>query len=158
MGQLRYLADRTRPDILYPVNYLSRYMHAPSSALTKEVYRLIRYLKHTINPELVLGGKELFLYAMTDASCIHTDEGRSQLGYAIYLSIRSGCISAFSKRADSVALSSTQSEVDAVVETLKELIWFQGFLESININLDKPTLVLVDNQPAVKLANDGNNL
>ena len=58
MGQLRYLADRTRSDLLYPVNYLSRFMHAPSSALTEEVFRLIRYLKHTINHELVLGGKE----------------------------------------------------------------------------------------------------
>ena len=31
-------------------------------------------------------------------------------------------------------------------------------LESIQINLDKPILVLVDDQPAVTLANDGNNL
>ena len=58
---------------------------------------------------------------MTDASYIHTDEGRSQLGYEIYLSIHSGWISAFSERAESVTLISTQSEVDAVVETLKEL-------------------------------------
>ena len=27
MGQFRYLADRTRSDLFYPVNYLSRFMH-----------------------------------------------------------------------------------------------------------------------------------
>ena len=91
IGQLRYLADRTRTDLLYPVNFLSRFMHAPRSALTEEVFRFIGPLKHILNHELGLGGKELFLYVMTDASL--TDEGRSQWAYSIYLSFRSGCIS-----------------------------------------------------------------
>ena len=105
MGQLRYLADKTRPDLLYSVNFLSRHMHQPSNAVYAETHRLLQYLKHTINHELIIGGSEINLFAMSDASFIHTDGSRSQSGYIIFLCPRSGGISLYSKRASTVALS-----------------------------------------------------
>jgi hypothetical protein len=132
MGKIGYIADKTRQDLLYPVNYLSRFMHKPSKAVQREIKRLLEYLNLTINDELILGGLELLLFAMTDASFLHIDGCRSQLAYLIFLG-RGGAISVYSKRSPTVALSSTQSETDALVECHKELLWFVGFLLSIGI-------------------------
>ena len=41
IGKLRYLADRTRPDLLYPLSYLSRYLQSPSENVMLEVVRLL---------------------------------------------------------------------------------------------------------------------
>jgi hypothetical protein len=77
MGMLRYLADRTRSDLLYPINYLSRFMHNPSTNVVQETNRLLRYLKETIDYVLVIGGNDIYLYAMTDSSFVHTGQCRS---------------------------------------------------------------------------------
>jgi hypothetical protein len=48
--------------------------------------------------------------------------------------------------------------VDAIVELTKEVIWFQGFLESIGIEVKKPTILYVDNMPTVTFTGEGNHL
>jgi hypothetical protein len=72
MGQLRYLADRTRPDLLYPVNFISRYMHQPTDAVYVETHRLLQYLKHTIEHELIKNIWKSPLY-MTQRFIISTE-------------------------------------------------------------------------------------
>jgi hypothetical protein len=74
------------------------------------------------------------------------------------LSSDTGAICSYSKRADSVALSSTQSEADALVEAIKEITWIQGLIESMLVEISKPVLILVDNKPVVTLAGEGNHI
>jgi hypothetical protein len=57
-----------------------------------------------------------------------------------------------------VSLSSTQAEVEALVELVKEITWFQGFLESIDITIKLPTSLYTDNQSAIALSDEGNHL
>jgi hypothetical protein len=158
MGKLRYLADHTRPDILYPVNYLCRFMTNPNIEVYTELYRLIGYLKLTSHYTLTVGGTEVQLFAMSDSSFKHNDGSKAQHAYCIFLGTEAGSVSSASKRSSTVALSTTQAEADATVETIKEILWFQGFLESIFIKIVKPTIILVDNSPVVILSQDGNHL
>ncbi|KAL4383800.1 hypothetical protein GQ457_15G014360 [Hibiscus cannabinus] len=48
VGSLRYLTC-TRPDILFAVGVVSRYMEAPTSTHMKAAIRILRYLKGTID-------------------------------------------------------------------------------------------------------------
>lgn len=48
IGCLMYLTA-TRPDILFPVSLLSRFMHCPSELHLKAAKRVVRYIKGTIN-------------------------------------------------------------------------------------------------------------
>ena len=48
VGSLRYLTC-TRPDILYAVGVVSRYLENPTITHLKEVKRTLRYLKGTTN-------------------------------------------------------------------------------------------------------------
>ena len=103
-------------------------------------------LKGTSNLKLVIGGKSpIFLFAMTDSSFGVVNNCRSQQGCAIYLGTEAGAISATSRRSPTVSLSSSQAEADATVECIKDIIWIQGFLISMKIEINKPTLVLIDN-------------
>jgi hypothetical protein len=123
------------------------------------VRTLLKYINGTKDLCLIVGGEEaLELFGMTDASFVQDQDCKSQLGYAIYLSRNSGAVYCSSVKNSLVSLSSTQSEVDALVGLVKEILWFQGFLESIGIQIDAPSTVWCDNSPAVTLTKDGNNL
>jgi hypothetical protein len=159
IGSLRFLADRTRPDLLYPVGVLSRYVVNPNHAVMRECNRLMKYILTTKDMKLVLGSrKPMELFGMSDASYVQTGDCRSVLGYAIYMGYDSAPVYCRCMRAGTVSLSSTQAEVEALVELLKEVIWFQGFMESVYIELSKPTTMLTDNMPTVTLAGEGNHL
>jgi hypothetical protein len=159
IGKLRYLVDRTRPDLLFPLNLLSRFMTNPTKQVMEELLRLIRYVNHTKSNHLTVGGDNCIqLEGMCDAAYVQNGDCISQLGYAIYLNKAGGAVYCRSMRASTVSLSSTQAEVDGLVELTKEIIWFQGFLKSINVDIVKPTIVRVDNMPTVTLAAEGNHL
>lgn len=158
IGSLRFLVDRTRPDLLYPLAILSRYIKNPNDYVMQECNRLLRYILFTKSYHITLGGdNELELYGMSDASYVQSGDCRSMLGYSIFLG-KSAPVYSRCMKSTTVSLSSTQTEVEALVELTKEIIWFRGFLDSIGIKIDKPTKILTDNMPAVLLAADGNHL
>jgi len=159
IGKLRFLGDRSRPDLLYPINKLSSYMANPSDGVVTEVKTLLKYINETKGLFLTVGGRDAIeLFGLTDASFVQDGDCKSQLGYAIYLGINSGAVYCSSKKNSLVSLSSTQSEVDALVGLVKEITWFQGFLDFLGIESYGPTQVWCDNNPAVSLTHEGNHL
>jgi hypothetical protein len=159
IGKLRFLTDRTRPDLLYPVNYLSRFMVDPSDEVMEELSRILRYIKRTANYQLCLDGSKIVdFYGMCDSSFVQIEECKSQIGYTIFMNNQSGSLSTYSKRAPTVSISSTQAETDALVELIKEIIWYRGFLESIGIKVNGPTPIYMDNKPVVTLSGEGNHI
>jgi hypothetical protein len=158
IGKLRYLVDLTRPDLLFPLSLLSRFMANPTKQVMEELLRLIRYVNHPKSNHLTVGGDnciQLEAVLSCDAAYVQNGDCITQLGYAIYLSKAGGAVYCRSMRASTVTLSSTQAEVDGLGELTKEIIWFQGFLKPINIVIVKPTIVHVDNMPTVTLAAEG---
>jgi hypothetical protein len=69
-----------------------------------------------------------------------------------------GSISSYSKRASTVSISSTQAETDSLVELIKEIIWYRGFMESIDLIIKGPTNIYMDNKPVVILSGEGNHI
>ena len=52
IGALMYLANYTRPDIVFVVNFLSRYSFSPTRRHWNRVKQILRYLKGTMNMAL----------------------------------------------------------------------------------------------------------
>ena len=79
VGKLIYLSD-TRPDIAYVVWIVRRFMHRPQIQHMEVVYRILRYLKGTLEKGIVFQRNEhLDLQAYTEADWAGDRDGRNRI-------------------------------------------------------------------------------
>ena len=157
VGTLLYLTKHSRPDICNPVRELSKTMDAPAPAHLKEMYKLIRHvlatkgygLKFELRKDII----KWALKALSDSDFASDKETRiSVFGYIIYF-----CgiqIAWRSKGMKSVVLSTTEAEYMALSEVVKELKFIVQLLETMNIKVEPPITVYVDNVGAIWLSNN----
>ena len=82
VGSLMYAMLDTRPDIAYAVSIMSRYGSNPNKAHWKAVKRIFRYLRQTVDYQLVFRGDLKSLSGYTDADWAgDQDTRRSTSGY-----------------------------------------------------------------------------
>lgn len=149
VGSLLYLANGTRPDICFAVNFMSRFVENPNELHVRAVKRIIKYLKGTLNFGLVYFSDtnyEVLCYSDADyAGCL--DTRKSTTGYCITMggSIINWC----SERQGSVSLSTTESEYMAASQAVRELVWMKRLLQQL-IGPFSPFL-MIDNTSASKL-------
>ena len=157
VGTLLYLTKHSRPDICNPVRELSKTMDAPAPAHLKEMYKLIRHvlatkgygLKFELRKDII----KWALKALSDSDFASDKETRiSVFRYIIYF-----CgipIAWRSKGMKSVVLSTTEAEYMALSEVVKELKFIVQLLETMNIKVELPITVHVDNVGAIWLSNN----
>ena len=156
---LLYLAKHSRPDISNPVRELSKTMDAPAPAHLKEMYKLIRFVLSTkeygLKFKLIKSMRKWVLKALSDSDFASDKETRiSIFGYVIYF-----CgipIAWRSKGMKSVVLSTTEAEYMALSEVVKELKFIVQLLQTMNITVELPITVHVDNVGAIWLSNNRN--
>jgi len=154
VGQLRYLADRTRPDILTAVGLLGSSAANPSSSHTKGVHQLGRYLKGTTDYAITLGGDDerVLLFGYTDASHLPDDSSKPRLAYCFFLNRTSGVIYARSFKDTSVSHSSCESEIKAIDGAIRQAVWMRGILAELGFPQNGPTVLYTDSVSAKALA------
>ena len=153
VGNLMYLTS-TRPDIMYAVSLVSRFMQKPYSNHWEAAKRILRYVKGTINYGIFYKANvPVNLIGYTDSDLAgSTDDSRSTSGYVFHLG--RGAISWSSKKQAIVALSTTESEYIAACYAGCQLIWLRGILESLNQKQDKATSLLCDNSSTISVTKD----
>ncbi|GJW22141.1 ribonuclease H-like domain-containing protein [Tanacetum coccineum] len=113
IGSLMYLTS-SRPDIVQAVCYCARYQARPTEKHLKEVKRIFRYLRGTINMGLWYpkdSGFELTAFSDVDHSrCLDTRKNTS--GGIQFLGDK--LVSWMSKKQDCTAMSSTEAEYVAL--------------------------------------------
>jgi hypothetical protein len=152
-GVLRYLSDRTRPDILTAVGEISSNGSPHPSDKHVEVSKnIIRYLKSTCDDKLVLGGKgPVILYAYSDASYITTGNCKSRLGGCVFLGTDSGCIYAFSRNDHTVSHSSCEAEIKAIDLTIKAILHIRDLLAFMGEEQKLQTVLYTDSKSGIDL-------
>ena len=153
VGALMYLMTGTRPDIAYSISYLSRSLENPTSDDITRVKRVFRYIAGTVNNSIMYKTDSvrgiLQCYSDSDFGGCKTT-GRSTSG--VVMMYAGGIISWLSQRQATVATSTTEAEIIAATEAVKEVIWLQRLFESLQITLKHVPVLQVDNSAAVKLA------
>jgi hypothetical protein len=93
-GKIRYCADKSRPDILFPLSMISTQTEKPHEDFVDATVKLMNYLYSTSSDSLQLGGNdgEIKLFAFSDASYVTDKDARSQLGNCFFLTRDSGAI------------------------------------------------------------------
>ena len=134
-------------------------MDAPAPVHLKEMYKLIRFVLSTkdygLKFKLIKSIRKWVLKALSDSDFASDKETRiSVYGYVIYF-----CgipIAWWSKGMKSVVLSTTEAEYMALSEVVKELKFIVQLLQTMNITVELPNTVHVDNVGAIWLSNNGN--
>ena len=152
IGSLMYAALATRPDIMYSVSLLSRFMKDPGRVHWAAVKRVICYLKGTKNVKLTYGAIRTGFCGYADSDWGSQRDWHSISGYVYTLD--GGAISWSSKKQAVVSLSSTEAEYVAATHAAKEALWYRQFFREVSRPLSKPVLIYSDNQGAIALTKD----
>ncbi|KAJ4755031.1 hypothetical protein LUZ62_089436 [Rhynchospora pubera] len=153
VGALQYVTI-TRPEISFPVNKCSQFMHSPTTEHWIAVKRILRYLKGTITHGLYFqASSPLTLHAYSDsdwAGC--PDDRRSTSAFCIYLG--PNLISWSSKKQPTVSKSSTEAEYRSLALAGAELIWVQHILHELHQTPSQTPILWCDNVGAAYLASN----
>jgi len=125
VGSLMFAACVTRPDIMFVVAVVSRYLEQPATEHWTAVKRIIRYVKETVDYGIVYDGATvelLVIYSDLDFAA-DPDTRRSTSGYVTVHC--DGPISWQSIR-QKIALSTTEAKYVAASETTKEAVWIRS--------------------------------
>jgi ribonuclease HI len=149
---LLFLATHSRPDIAACVGILSKRIMKPRDVDLLEVKRIIRYLKGSRNMKLKLSDKTGMqeLHAYSDANWAEDrNDRKSNSGF--FISLNGGSISWCSRKQDTVATSSAESELMALTETCKELKWIRNIVESLDERVPQKIILFTDSQSCISM-------
>lgn len=157
VGQLLYLAISCRPDILYAVNYLSRFVTGYSKQHWAAVQHVLRYLKATQHLGITIqrfADNPLTLYAYCDSDWGGNADRKSISGF--FFIFCGSIVSWMTKAQSTIALSSTEAEYIACTETGRQLIHLRRLLHELGCPQQGPTTIFTDNQSAKALSTNSN--
>jgi hypothetical protein len=152
VGSLMYLTI-TRPDLMYGVSLISRYMSRPTMSHWLAAKRILRYLKWSTELGILYTKNEGFskLLVFTDSGYAgDLDDRRSTSGYVFM--IGSGVVSWSSKKQPVVTLSTTEDEYIATVLCACQCIWLKRILRNIGVEQVEGTIIQCDSSYVVQLA------
>ncbi|MBW0542359.1 hypothetical protein O181_082074 [Austropuccinia psidii MF-1] len=150
IGMLLYIAQGSRPDISYAVNYLARFSLGPTSSHWDALRHLIGYLRFTQHEGILLSKcAETSIRCYVDANW-GGEANRSTHGYILFHG--DNPIAWQSKRQALVAGSTAQAEYLALSFAAKECLWISHLFAPI-LRSPIPNL-LSDNKTAIGIATD----
>ena len=156
MGSIMYAMVCTRPDLSYVVSLLSRLMGNSSKVHWHALKWVLRYINGTLGKGLVFGGHigswkdDGIVVGCVDsdfAGCL--DSRKSLTGY-VFTSYGTA-ISWKACLQKVVALSSTKVEYMALIEAIREALWFLALVKELKID-EQQISVFCDNQGAIQLS------
>ena len=157
VGSILFAAISTRPDIAFAVSRLARHNLNPSEAHHRAADRVIQYLYSTRSFALRLGNSdqqdtksiETFIGSSDASFADNTEDRKSSQGYVLRL--YGGPIAWRASKQTTVTTSSTEAELVAASEAAKEMIAAGRLLRSLEIQLDEPLQLEIDNRQTIRL-------
>jgi hypothetical protein len=148
VGELMWL--RTRPDILYAVNFLCRFLQCAGPTQIQWAKQVLRYLKGTPDMGLVFqAGDDLQLVGAVDADFAgDIESSKSTTGYYLRLG-NMGTVAVRSGLQSCVSDSTAMAETYAGKEIMRELIWHREFQKELGNEQLKATRIRADNQAMI---------
>jgi hypothetical protein len=153
IGAINYISNRTRPDISFITNLLSRFIMKPYLVHYKAAIRVLAYLKTTINYGLIIkknnDTNSLFMIqSYSDASHANEADFKSTLGTLTL--VNGNIISWNSRKSKTVCLNTMESEFYSLTEATMEVLYLKAILHEL-LNINPKSIIYCDNSAAVQL-------
>ncbi|GJW88117.1 retrovirus-related pol polyprotein from transposon TNT 1-94 [Tanacetum coccineum] len=150
IGSLMYLTS-SRPDLVQAVCYCARYQARPTQKHLKEVKRIFKYLKGTINMRLwYLKDSGFELTAFLDADHVECLDTRKSTSRGIQF-LGDKLVSWMSKKQNCTAMSSAEAEYVALSASCAQVMWMRTQLQDYGFNYNKIPLYC-DSQLAIEIS------
>jgi ATP-binding cassette subfamily B (MDR/TAP) protein 1 len=152
VGSLMYAMVCSRPDLLYAMCLVSRYMSNPGKEYYRVVQCIFRYLRGTADSCLKFGRTDKGLIGYVDSDyATDLDRRRSLTSYVFTVG---NCAVSWKATLQSVvALSTTEAEYMAISEACKKLIWLKELCAEL-CGVDYCINLYYDSQSAIYLTKD----
>ncbi|KAK2973954.1 hypothetical protein RJ640_027583 [Escallonia rubra] len=150
VGSLRYLTC-TRPDILFDVGLMSRYMEAPTTSHLKVAKKILRYIKGTLDYGIMYSSSQDFkLVGYCDSDWAgDKDDRKSTTEFVFFMG--NSAFTWNSKKQPIVTMSTCEAEYVVATSCVCHAIWLRSLLMELYQTQDGPTKILVDNKSALDL-------
>ena len=149
IGKLLYIANKSRSDVSYAVNYFSLGSCASQHCAKKALI----YLGNTKDRKLHLGKlDDSGLTGYSDASFVG-EKGKSQSG--VLFTYHGSIVHWISRKQDRPVNSSTEAEYIALQLASDECVWIRGLLADFGEVQHGPTIIFEDNLQLVRLVHNG---
>jgi hypothetical protein len=160
VGSLIYASISTRPDITHATNMVARCMSSPSTVNMVMVKRIYRYLSGSRSLGLTYTneyqGDEVKITGYCDADWGgDITDRKSTTGYCTM--INDNLVSWQTKKQTTVAQSSAEAEYMAINDVAREVMWIRMILTELNVKIVTPTVIYVDNQPAIRISENSSD-
>jgi len=142
VGRLIYLTI-SRPNIVFPVNLLSQFMHQPRQSHYNVAVRVLRYLKASPS-------QGLYFPSINTLQVSAYSDSDSTTGFFIQLG--TSPISWHTKKQHTVSRLSAEAEYRALASTTYELTWLKTLLHDLSVHHSQPMFLHCDNQAALYIA------
>jgi hypothetical protein len=152
VGSLMYASLRTRPDIAFAVQTVSRFAMNPGMAHWDAVKHIFHYLKDSCEFWLCYGGDGRILEGYANADGSMMEDRHVISGYAFI--INGGAISWSAKKQEIVSLSTTESEYVAATYAAKEALWLRSLIYQLFGKALPAMTLFSDNQSAIALTKE----
>lgn len=150
---IMFLARLTRPDLLFTTTVLATHCSHPTLKNMREVYRVLRYIKGTVNYGLTMRGKmEIQPVIFADASHALHPSGHGHGG--ILITLGTAPILTRSFKISMATRSSAESELVCLDEAAAYAVWLRLLLYELQaFKKDVPTVtVYQDNKSTIEMA------
>ncbi|KAH9697084.1 hypothetical protein KPL71_023464 [Citrus sinensis] len=151
VGSLRYLTCM-RPDILYVVGLVSRYMENPKTTHFKAAKRILRYIKGTINFGLLYSfSNDYKLVGYSDSDWGgDVDDRKSTTRFVFFMG--DTAFTWMSKKQPIVTLSTCEAVYVAATSSVCHAIWLRNLLKELGLPQEEPIEICVDNKSTIALS------
>lgn len=153
IGSLLFAARITRPDIMFAVNFLSKFNTCPGKDQWTAAKRILRYLKGSIDKKLMYSRDnqpDIEIVGYCDADFAADVEDRKSISGFVYM-MSGGAVTWNSRKQQTVALSTTESEYMSISCAVQEEFWLKNLVEEL-LNSSISITLHVDNMSALQLA------
>ncbi|XP_071712333.1 secreted RxLR effector protein 161-like [Rutidosis leptorrhynchoides] len=151
IGSLMYLTA-SRPDIMFAVSLISRFMSKPTQFHLTIAKRILRYIRATQDYGIFYKrGCSSKLIGYTDSDYAgDVEDSKSTSGYVFMMC--GGAVAWSSRKQPIVTLSTTKAEFVAAVSFATQAIWMQKILKEIGHEQSDGVIIMCDNNSTIQLS------
>jgi hypothetical protein len=157
VGSINYLAQFTRPDLLYARSRVAQECGNPTGKSKRMVNKIFSYISNTMEYGITFSPGDIQLYCHVDASYNYYNDARGHMGYSFSLGKNDASFYAKSQKIKLVCLSSTEAEYVALCEATRDAVWLERLLSNIGFSNNKPVIMFEDNKSTIHMVHGRSN-